>query len=115
MPARKSQSGEILLSELLEGIVAVAAGEDRAVCGVAMDSRQVRAGYLFLACRGLTQDGHDFIAIAVAKGAVAVVHEVAQGETSFSFAQVGDVPLLAAANLSQQAELKQYKMLQYYS
>ena len=105
MPARKSQSGEILLSELLEGIVAVAAGEDRAVCGVAMDSRQVRAGYLFLACRGLTRDGHDFISAAVAKGAVAVVYEVAQGEPSFSHAEVGNVPLLSAVNLSQQAGL----------
>jgi UDP-N-acetylmuramoyl-L-alanyl-D-glutamate--2,6-diaminopimelate ligase len=105
MPARKSQSGEIPLSELLEEIVAVAPGEDRTVCGVAMDSRQVRPGYLFLACRGLTQDGHDFIAIAVTKGAIAVVYEVAQGEPSFSHAEVGNVPLLAAVNLSQQAGL----------
>ena len=55
MPARKPQSGGVLLSELLAGIAMVATDEDRAVQGVAQDSRQVQPGYLFLACEGLVR------------------------------------------------------------
>lgn len=105
MPARKPQTGGVLLSELLEGIAAVTAGEDRIVNGVALDSRQVRPGYLFLACNGLAQRGHEFISAAVAQGAIAVAYEIAEGELSFLSARVGNVPLLAVVNLSQQAGL----------
>jgi UDP-N-acetylmuramoyl-L-alanyl-D-glutamate--2,6-diaminopimelate ligase len=105
MPAQKPQSGAITLGELLEGIATVAVGEDCTVAGVALDSRQVRPGYLFLACRGLMQRGHDFIAAAVAQGASAVAYEVMEGEAAFVSAQVGDVPLLAVPDLSRQAGL----------
>jgi UDP-N-acetylmuramoyl-L-alanyl-D-glutamate--2,6-diaminopimelate ligase len=103
MPARKAQQGGVLLSELLAGIATVAADDDRAVQGVAQDSRQVQPGYLFLACEGLVQRGHDFIATAVARGAAAIVYEIEAGECAFSSAQVGTVPLVAAVNLSHQA------------
>ena len=105
MPARKPQPGGMSLSELLEGIATVSSGEDRAVHGVTMDSRQVRPGYLFLACRGLAHDGHDFISAAVAQGAVAVVYEIAKSGNGLLSACVGDVPLLAAVDLSRQAGL----------
>jgi len=39
------------------------------------DSRQVRAGALFVACKGGFTDGHDFIKQAIEKGAVVVVGE----------------------------------------
>ena len=45
------------------------------VTGVRGDSRRVRKGDLFVAARGGATDGHDFIAEAVAAGAVAVVCE----------------------------------------
>ncbi len=45
------------------------------VGGVAIDSRRVGPGYIFVAIPGFTSDGHDFIADAVARGAVAVVGE----------------------------------------
>lgn len=105
MPVRRAQSGGVRLGELLDGIATVEAGEDCAVAGVALDSRQVRPGYLFLACRGLMQRGHDFIAAAVAQGACAVAYDVAEGEVAFLSAQVGNVPLLAVPELSQQAGL----------
>jgi hypothetical protein len=44
MPARKAQQGGVLLSELLAGIATVVADDDRAVQGVAQDSRQVQPG-----------------------------------------------------------------------
>ncbi len=45
------------------------------VCGLAYDSRKVRAGYIFFAIAGEKLDGHDFIEEAVERGAVAVVVE----------------------------------------
>lgn len=42
---------------------------------VASDSRQVRPGSLFVAYRGVTADGHNFVPQALASGAVAVVAE----------------------------------------
>jgi len=41
--------------------------------GVEMDSRDVRAGDLFVALKGETMDGHRFIEAAFAKGAVAAI------------------------------------------
>lgn len=41
--------------------------------GLALDSRKVEAGFAFAAIRGLNSDGHDFIAAAIEKGAVAVL------------------------------------------
>jgi UDP-N-acetylmuramoyl-tripeptide--D-alanyl-D-alanine ligase len=43
------------------------------VAGVAIDSRTVQPGELFIALRGPHHDGHDFVAAALAKGAAALV------------------------------------------
>jgi hypothetical protein len=43
--------------------------------GLAQDSRQVQAGDLFVAVKGLNADGHEFIPDAIRRGAVAVVGE----------------------------------------
>ncbi len=51
----------------------VAGDADRTIQGIAYDSREVRPGFLFVALRGLTHDGHDFIPEAVARGAVAAI------------------------------------------
>ena len=42
-------------------------------CGVSIDSRTVRPGELFVPIAGPNFDGHDFIADALAKGAVAAL------------------------------------------
>lgn len=105
MPARKIKSQGTALSTLLEGLVPVSTAEDIVVQGVAMDSREVRPGYLFLACRGLRHDGHEYISAAVAQGAVAVAYEVAASEGVFDSAQVGNAPLLPVVNLSRHAGL----------
>ncbi|MCY0900500.1 MAG: UDP-N-acetylmuramoyl-L-alanyl-D-glutamate--2,6-diaminopimelate ligase [Firmicutes bacterium] len=46
-----------------------------AVKGVAIDSRMIRPGYVFVAIPGATVDGHQFIDDAIQRGAVAVVGE----------------------------------------
>ena len=45
------------------------------ITGIAYDSRRVKKGFLFVALKGFSQDGHDFIADAVENGAKAVVIE----------------------------------------
>jgi UDP-N-acetylmuramoyl-L-alanyl-D-glutamate--2,6-diaminopimelate ligase len=48
---------------------------DLAIEGIAIDSRAVKPGYLFVAMRGGSFDGHDFIPKAIENGAVAIVGE----------------------------------------
>lgn len=57
------------------GIEAVSGELTRSVANICFDSRQVVDGTLFVAIRGLSSDGHNFIDAAVSKGAVAVVVE----------------------------------------
>ncbi len=61
------------LSALLGG---TGAGQvDVTLKGVSHDSRRVNEGDVFVALRGDTQDGHDFVTEAVSRGAVAVICE----------------------------------------
>jgi UDP-N-acetylmuramoyl-L-alanyl-D-glutamate--2,6-diaminopimelate ligase len=55
-----------------ERVVGVPVGEVR---GLAYDSRQVERGTLFFAVPGVHVDGHDFVADAVARGAIGAVVE----------------------------------------
>lgn len=48
-------------------------GTDLDVSGVAIDTRKLKAGDLFVAIKGERVDGHDFLADAKAKGAVAAL------------------------------------------
>jgi UDP-N-acetylmuramoyl-L-alanyl-D-glutamate--2,6-diaminopimelate ligase len=54
----------------------IVGSNDIAVRGIAIDSRAVRPGDLFIALRGEGVDGHDFIAQAIERGAAAIVAEV---------------------------------------
>ncbi|HMN01794.1 MAG TPA: Mur ligase family protein, partial [Geobacter anodireducens] len=55
--------------------IAVRGDLTREINGLYCDSRQVRSGGLFFALKGVASDGHDFIAAARERGAVAVVLE----------------------------------------
>ncbi|MGZ5504117.1 MAG: Mur ligase domain-containing protein, partial [Chthoniobacterales bacterium] len=48
---------------------------DRAVDGIAYDSRRVQRNSLFVALRGEKTDGHEFIEQAIEKGATVIVAE----------------------------------------
>src|SRR5256885_11598299 len=48
------------------------------VAGVSIDSRAIRAGELFIAIHGPRHDGHDHVASALERGAVATVVAEAQ-------------------------------------
>lgn len=63
------------LRALLDGIVTLDAASDRLVQGVALDSREVTPGCLFMAVPGAQHDGRAFIRDAAARGAAAVVYD----------------------------------------
>src|SRR5690349_24592839 len=48
---------------------------DIPITGVSIDSRAVQPGHLFVALKGGTTDGHDYIPKAIEKGAAAIVGE----------------------------------------
>ena len=68
LPVRK-------LGQLLTGIAAIEPAVDRDIRGLALDSRRVEPGGLFLACAGNRVHGIDYIKEAIARGAVAVAYE----------------------------------------
>ncbi|MEO0811556.1 MAG: UDP-N-acetylmuramoyl-L-alanyl-D-glutamate--2,6-diaminopimelate ligase [Myxococcota bacterium] len=65
----------MMLSMLLQDIECQLDGSDVEVTSITSDSRQVRAGALFVAVPGTAVDGHRFIPAAVEQGAAAVVSE----------------------------------------
>ncbi len=51
-------------------------GEDNLeITGISIDSRVVRQGHLFVAVKGTQTDGHNYIAAAIEKGAIAIACE----------------------------------------
>lgn len=67
------------LSGLLTGMVEISAQDDRHVNGLALDSRRVRSGDLFVALAGTREHGMKYALQAVDRGAVAVLYEPAAG------------------------------------
>ena len=63
-------------------LVAASAGEatgrsvpkaDASITGISIDSRTIRPGEIFVAIKGDRLDGHDFVAKALANGALAAI------------------------------------------
>lgn len=63
---------------------------DLAVGGVSIDSRSTKSGDMFVALKGESFDGHDFINAAVEKGAALVVTQKALKEVSIPYILVED-------------------------
>lgn len=58
------------------------------VTGVAIDSRKIEDGYLFIPIKGARVDGHDFIPQVMEKGALCSLSEKALGDVPYSYIQV---------------------------
>src|SRR5688500_584792 len=64
------------LRTLIDGLDARVVGDgDVDVAMVRADSREIRAGDVFVAVKGSRSDGHDFVQIALEQGAAAIVVE----------------------------------------
>jgi UDP-N-acetylmuramoyl-L-alanyl-D-glutamate--2,6-diaminopimelate ligase len=57
---------------------------DVEITGIAIDSRAVKPGYLFVAMKGGSADGHDYIPKAMENGAVVVIGDAGRIATSYS-------------------------------
>lgn len=88
------------LNELLE-LDASLCGGNPLISGLAMDSRQVEPGALFLACRGTESHGLAHLEQALQRGAVALAWEPSPGVG----APQADVPCVAVDNLSRRVGL----------
>lgn len=86
---------EIHLNQLITGFAANVS-EDVIVRGIESDSRRVKQGDVFLAYRGLTVDGRDYIQDAIIKGAAAIIYEMSEDKTISSN---GTVPFIPVRNL----------------
>jgi UDP-N-acetylmuramoyl-L-alanyl-D-glutamate--2,6-diaminopimelate ligase len=88
------------LSELLNGYASVSASVDFDVQGLALDSRQVGQGYVFVALQGHREHGLAYAERAIAEGATAIIWEssaeVAASDLIFR------VPVFEIADLKQQ-------------
>jgi len=82
------------IAELLAGLAEPAAVPDTPVTGLALDSRRVEGGELFLAYPGTRRDGRAFIGEAIARGAAAVAYDPA------GFEYAGEVPGIPVAGLA---------------
>ncbi len=68
------------LKDILFGVSlkSITGNREEKVKGVTFDSREVKKGFLFVAVKGLTVDGHDYIETAIEKGAKVIVCEQIQ-------------------------------------
>ena len=82
------------IAELLAGLAEPAAVPDAPVTGLALDSRRVEGGELFLAYPGTRRDGRAFIGEAIARGAAAVAYDPA------GFEYAGKAPGIPVAGLA---------------
>ena len=57
------------------GVVRISGDTGRKISSIVSDSRKVCEGSMFIAVKGFSSDGHDYIAGAVEKGAAAIVYE----------------------------------------
>jgi len=99
------------LSELLQraGVGgAIAPAQDVLITDITADSRQAKAGSVYVAVRGVHSNGEDYIADAIARGAHAVVTEAANVTADVPVLQVADaraaISALADALYPQQPE-----------
>ena len=94
------------LSGLLRGFDGVHIAEDINVTGLALDSRKVQAGDLFMAVAGTRTHGLQHARQALVLGAVAVVWEPVCGDASLDeAAALLPVPVIAVPDLGQQVGL----------
>jgi len=95
----------IALKDILyrTGLQEVAGSTDVFISHMALDSRKIEAGGLFVAVKGTVVDGHSFINLAIANGATAVLCEVLPEaiHPQVTYARVADSSLalgIAASN-----------------
>lgn len=62
----------------------------RLICGIQTDSRMLKPGEVFVALRGEKFDGHDFVPMAIEKGALVAIADFKYDNSDFPVLQVKD-------------------------
>jgi len=83
----------LLLSELAALVDGRHVGDDRAFDGVSTDTRTLSEGQLFVALRGPSFDGHDYLATAAARGAAGALVENGRTQDIAGAVEVDDTRL----------------------
>lgn len=91
----------VMLANLLNGFVDTTALPEISVTGLALDSRQVEQGMLFIAVQGAEVDGASFIGQAINRGAVAVLIEKDAQSAAELIKNSFKVPIIAVEKLSE--------------
>ncbi|MFU8797712.1 MAG: UDP-N-acetylmuramoyl-L-alanyl-D-glutamate--2,6-diaminopimelate ligase [Gammaproteobacteria bacterium] len=89
------------LSTLLENFITQPLIQDPEVMGLALDSRHVLPGYIFIACVGQTVDGRDYIDEAIAKGAVAIIAASTGNAVYSHLAERRQIPIITLEHLQE--------------
>lgn len=89
------------LASVLQNVVAIAPERDQPLQGLALDSRKIRAGFLFLAVRGHDHHGLQHLHDARGRGAIAVAYDP-EGALQF-LPELQGLPAFAVRELAQQA------------
>jgi len=93
-------AAEYTLGRLLQGIEGVNVSRDVVISGLALDSRRVQAGDLFMAVAGMQTHGLQHARQAIALGAAAVAWEPVSDDTSLAeMAALLPVPVVAVPEL----------------
>ncbi len=101
MMAQAQHLSGVTLADILRGEAHISQGRDLRFQGLALDSRDVRPGYLFLACRGHHHHGLQHLADARARGAIAVVYDP-EGALDY-LPSLKELPAFAVRDLQQHA------------
>jgi UDP-N-acetylmuramoyl-L-alanyl-D-glutamate--2,6-diaminopimelate ligase len=103
MMSAKAIAQPLELSELMHGLVEVTSPMDCEIHGIALDSRALVRGDLFLACAGHHQHGLAFAEQAVAQGAAAIVWEQDKDQSASFAAGLSSlsIPVIPLPGLSQ--------------
>jgi UDP-N-acetylmuramoyl-L-alanyl-D-glutamate--2,6-diaminopimelate ligase len=103
--ASSTRGGLQSLAELVAGLdgIDIVRGAERIVTRVRVDSRQIRPGDLFVAIRGLHEDGVQYANEALARGAIGIVTARDAPEPPDGAWLVADEPRLAASLLASRA------------
>lgn len=74
--------------ELLAGVEVLAQSGNPEITGIEYDSRHVKPGNVFVAMRGESSDGNQFIAKAIASGAAAVITDSGRSPENVAWARI---------------------------
>ncbi|MCD8165600.1 MAG: UDP-N-acetylmuramoyl-L-alanyl-D-glutamate--2,6-diaminopimelate ligase [Bacteroides sp.] len=87
------------LTDLLKQVkpLRISGSAEQEITGIAIDSRLVRPGYLFIALKGTQSDGHSYIPAAIEKGAISILYQDEPDLTNreITFIQVSDTEEIA--------------------